>query len=493
MRNALILLAAAAACGGNQVRSLDVAVPDASVPDASVPVPDAGHPDAGPPDAGPPDAGPPDAGPPHKAELIEVHDSAGWKIYTGADGLPGTVMGASADEAGRLWVAGGGSGAFALIDGRFHQFSTPYEAISIAGGPQDVAFVGYNGIGDCEDEWDRFPNHVGADPAIYKSGDADKLILQGTSVTREHYDISSGPGLVAAEPSGREKLCTVYRVLYDKNAQLVWFGANHGFATGFVNSTAVYEHVHPAINDKNGSFMTGFYYGLALDTVPHFDAKSGKTLFDVWFGGYIRTTRFRYGETLGDLDAAADLTQFYAHKDDAGDISNDPQAQAAFWNRMDIWPDPVGERREGVNKAGQHTMWLSSEPDKNNPADWNLDNVTGIAVLSDGSAWIGSWSNGMRHVDHDGHFIEDAPKILPGKSIGALVRDPSDDSVWIGYRDQGMGLSRLMPNGDVVHYGAPAVGGRVNSQVWDLQISQGSPRQVIVAFRSGAVGVYTGK
>jgi hypothetical protein len=195
---------------------------------------------------------------------------------------------------------------------------------------------------------------------------------------------------------------------------------------------------------------------------------------------------------LGNLDAAADLTQFYAHKDDAADISNDPQAQAAFWNRMDVWPDPVGERREGINKAGQHTMWLSSEPDKNNPADWNLDNVTGIAVLSDGSAWIGSWTNGMRHIDHDGHFIEDAPKFLPGKSIGALAKDPSDDSVWIGYREQGTGISRLMPNGDVIHYGAAAIGGRVNSEVWDIQVSQDSPRQIIVAFRSGAVGVYSG-
>lgn len=485
MRRLIALIAAAAAaCGGSQSRSLEVGPPDASVPDASVP--DAGT-DAGTPDAGPPDAGPPP--PPHKAELIEVHDSAGWKIYTGADGLPGNVMGASTDEGGRLWVAGGGAGAFALIDGRFHQFSTPYEAISIAGGPADMAFVGYNGIGDCEDEWDHFPNHVGADPAIYKSGDADKLILHGTGISREHYDISSGPGVVPAEPEGREKLCTVYRVLYDKNAQRVWFGANHGFAMGFVDSTQVYEHWHPAVNDRNGALMTGQYYGLALDTVPHFDAKSGGTFFDVWFGGYIRTTRFRYGETLGDWWAAGPLTELYvSNGHDARNIADDPAAQAAFWNRMDVWPDPVGERRDPA-----HGNWLSSEPDRKNPADWDLDNVTGIAVLSDGSAWIGSWTNGMRHIDHDGHFIEDAPKILPGKSIGALVKDPSDDSVWIGYREQGMGISRLMPNGDVVHYGAPAIGGsRVNSQVWDLQVSQGSPRQIIVAFRSGAVGVYSG-
>src|SRR3954471_1804533 len=244
-----LLAAAAAACGGSQSRSLQVGPPDASVP-----VPDAGT-DAGTPDAGPPDAGPPP--PPHKAELIEIHDSAGWKFYTGADGVPGNVMGASADEGGRLWVAGGGSGAFALIDGRFQQFSTPYEAISSAGGPKDMAFVGYNGIGDCEDEWDHFGDqHQLADPAIYKSGDADKLTLRGTSVSREHYDISSGPGTVAAEPAGREKLCTIYRVLYDRNARRVWFGANHGFAMGFVDSTMVFEHVHPAINDKNGAFMT---------------------------------------------------------------------------------------------------------------------------------------------------------------------------------------------------------------------------------------------
>jgi hypothetical protein len=484
MRCLIALFAAtAAACGGSQQRSFQVGPPDASVPDASVP--DASVPDAGRPDAGPPDAGPP----PHTGELIEIHDSAGWKIYTGADGLPGNVMGASADEGGRLWVAGGGSSVFALIDGRFQQFSTPYEAISIAGGPRDTAFVGYSGIGDCEDEWDRFPNHVGADPAIYKSGDADKLTLHGTSLSREHYDISSGPGIVAAEPAGREKLCTVFRVLYDRNAQRVWFGANHGFAMGFVDSTMVFEHVHPAVNDKNGALMTGFYYGLALDTVPHFDAKSGKTFFDVWFGGYIRTTRFRFGETSGDYWAAQPLTEMYSHANDAADISNDPQAQAAFWNRMDIWPDPVGER---VDPA--HGDWHSREPDRKNPADWDLDNTTGIAVLSDGSAWIGSSTNGMRHIDHDGRFIEDAPKILPGKSIGALVKDPSDDSVWIGYREDGMGISRLMPNGDVVHYGAPAIGGsRVNSKVWDIQVSQGTPRQIIVAFRSGAVGVYSGQ
>jgi hypothetical protein len=480
----LVLLALAAACGGSQVKSIpgpDAGIPVVIAPDASVPD------DSGTPGVPTPDAGPVDAGVPHTAERIDVHDATGWKFYTGSDGLPGSVMGASADEGGRLWVAGGGSGVYALIDGRFRQFGTPYEAISIAGGPRDVAFVGYNGIGDCEDEWDRFgDNHGRADPAIYKSGDADRLVLHGTSVSREHYDISSGPGVVAGEPAGREKLCSVYRVLYDRAQQRVWFGGNHGFAMGAADSTAVEEHVHPAINDVHGWFITGEYYGIAMDTVPHFDSRSGKSFYDVWFGGYVRTTRFRFGETFGDFWAAQPLTELYA-RGDATDISKDPVAQAAYWNRMDIWPDPVGERRDPA-----HGDWKSSEPDKNKAEDWDLDNVTGIAVLSDGTAWIGSHTNGLRHVTHDGRFLEDGPKLLAGKSVGALARDPSDDSVWIGYRESGAGLDRLMPNGDVVHYGSSALGGRNGSIVWDLQVLPGSPRQIIVAFRQGAVGVYAG-
>ncbi len=481
----LVLLALAAACGGSHVRSVVDVTPDASIPEAT---PDASVPVVPPPPApaAGPDAGPP---PPHTAEAIEVHDATGWKLYTGADGVPGNVMGASADEGGRLWLAAGGGGVFAQIDGKFHGFGTPYSAISISGGPRDTAFVGYEGIGDCEDEWDKYGNdHQLADPSIYKSGDADRLTLHGTSITREHYDIHSGPGLVPAEPAGREKLCTVYRVLYDGAQQRVWFGANHGFAMGFVDSTMNYEHVHPAINDSHGWFITGGYYGIAIDTVPHFDAKTGKTSYDVWFGGHTRTTRFRYGETGGDYYAAQPLTEMYSHANDAADISNDPQAQAAFWNRMDIWPDPIGERRDPA-----HGNWLSSEPDNTRPEDWVRDNVTGIAVLSDGSAWIGSFTNGLRHVDHDGKFLEDGPKFLPSKQVGALARDPSDDSVWIGYREGGIGISRLMPNGDLVHYGPDALGwSRANSEVWDVQVAPGTPRQVIVAFRNGAVGVYTG-
>src|SRR2546422_477826 len=82
-------------------------------------------------------------------------------------------------------------------------------------------------------------------PALYKSGDADRISLSGGGLAASHYDISSGPGVVPAEPRGREKLCTVYRIVYQHGTNYVWFGANHGFALGFADSTRVIEHAHP--------------------------------------------------------------------------------------------------------------------------------------------------------------------------------------------------------------------------------------------------------
>ena len=52
------------------------------------------------------------------------------------------------------------------------------------------------------------------------------------SISVVHYDIFSGPNVVSAEMRGREKLCNILRIAYDKNTQSVWFGANHGFARG---------------------------------------------------------------------------------------------------------------------------------------------------------------------------------------------------------------------------------------------------------------------
>src|SRR3981189_1171190 len=141
--------------------------------------------------------------------------------------------------------------------------------------------------------------------------------------------------MVPGELIGREKLCSVYRIVWQRGSKrrvddpndhgFIWFGANHGFAVGFAdyagnpnckgqhNCAGNLEHMHPALNDKKSRFLTGGYYGIAIDTVPHVDS-SGNTFYDVWFGGEYRTTRFRFGEHLGDFFAAGDDTQLYASK-----------------------------------------------------------------------------------------------------------------------------------------------------------------------------------
>jgi hypothetical protein len=534
----ILAIAAALACGTNSNGGSDKVVPpvlDAGADAGSDAGVDAGGQDAGVDggtdagtdagvDAGT-DAGM-DAGPWHAGDRITVPNGDGWRFNS--DGLPsGSVMGASADDTGNLWVAGGGAGVFVQRSGtgRFQQFTIadglhPYgylpggapadrspslgetPAISISGGPGSSAYVGYGGKAGCEDEWDRYgDNHGAADPSVYKSGDADRVVLNGGGINVAHYDIFSGPGVVGNEPAGREKLCSVFRILWQRGTNYVWFGANHGFAVGLAGYTGSpgcngqpgcsgnIEHTHPAINDTHGWFITGEYYGIAIDTWPHVD-KDGQTFFDVWFGGMVRTTRFRFGETLGDYYAAAVRTELYSSSSStAANIANDPPAQAAFWNRMDIWPDPIGERRDAA-----HGNWLSSEPDFRNPDHWVMDNVTGIAVLNDGDAWIGSFTNGVRIVDHDGHFKADATAVLPSKAVGALVKDPSDDSIWVGYRD-GAGVTRIKQDGTVMQYGAAALGGQANSAVWDIQVQPATPtskRRILVAFRRGAVGIYDG-
>src|SRR5205823_4726566 len=173
--------------------------------------PDGGE-DAGP-DAGTDggtDAGT-DGGAWRPGAVMTVPDGAGWRFA--ADGLPsGSVMGASADDDGNIWVAGRANGVFVQRGGtgQFQQFTIadglhPYgylpdgspadaspslsdtPAISIAGGPGSSAYVGYNGKGNCEDEWDSHGDHHElADPSIYKSGDADRVVLAGNGIRVAH-------------------------------------------------------------------------------------------------------------------------------------------------------------------------------------------------------------------------------------------------------------------------------------------------------------------
>jgi hypothetical protein len=415
--------------------------------------------------------------------------SGDWTFYGRAQGGPAHVLGISADAGGNLWVAGGDEGLFVLRVGSnaFQRFTMddglrPYgfmpdgsappgdkflKVISVAGGPPDTAFVGYEGkppgpgqLG-CEDNWDG----PSPDPSIYKSGDADKVTLAGAGIAVVHYDIFSGPGVVGNELRGREKLCNILRIAYDPGQDAVWFGANHGFAMGRAsfqgNATCngqlacagALEHVHPGVNAWNDAqtslvLLTGEYHGVAVDPLTH----------DVWFGGANRTTRFRYASTGRDYFAAQALTEDAPYKA----------------NRIDVWPDKV------------------QEPDYPRPSDRVDDLVSGIASLSDGSAWVASYANGLAHVDNSGAVLGyvGAPRLI-SRNVFAIAADPSDQSIWVGYWYDG-GLSRLS-GGNIATYGAADLGPLSLSPVTDIQVQgTGSARRVLVAFQDGGVGVYAG-
>src|SRR2546430_7456997 len=239
--------------------------------------PDAGPadagPDGGPADAGPADGGPADGGTPLKNVVFPT--TANWDFYGPQNGGPQDVRDVAMDEGGNLWVAGGKEGLFVMradasgrLSGTFEKFGiadglhpygwlngeaaqgmvvpdgTPSDpnpsldatpVISLAGGPSGTVFVGYQGKPGCESAWDgaswKPPSQWG-DPAVYKSGDADRVTLTASGISVVHYDIFSGPGMVPFEMKGREKLCTIYRLVWDKQKSLIGFGSNHGFAAG---------------------------------------------------------------------------------------------------------------------------------------------------------------------------------------------------------------------------------------------------------------------
>jgi hypothetical protein len=526
--------------------------PDAGpgTPDAGPGTPDAGPgtPDAGPgtPDAGPgtPDAGPgtPDAGnPPPPAELpvntIKLPSTPGWEFYGVEHGGPKFVYGVTADEGGNIWVAGGEEGLFLLKPGEktFRRFTLadglhPYgnmrdgvgspapgekylKAISVAGGPAGTVFVGYAGKpvapgkDSCEDEFDQARN-AGRTPdaSVYKSGDADKVTLQADGTLKVvHYDIHTGPR--EHYPEGREKLCTIHRIAYDARNKKVWFGGNHGFSMGnaefdgnvpaycwepgsYTTRTRrweyecvghSYEHVHPAINGAGGILLTDQYAGVAV-------AENG----DVFFGGAIRSTRFLYGTGGDNFWTAMSHTEDRPYRN----------------NRFDIWPDDVDETQMPTREQRED------------------DAISGIAVASDGTIWLSSYTKGLAHVRAtsnvlgEGHqvlgyvrqeLINYSPKRPDYGFTSSIAVDPLDGSVWAGAH-YGGGITRLK-DGTALKYGMAVFGDLVHDQsVWDIQVDRtGGKRRMLVAFSGytktvknadgtstpvsinpGAIGIYTG-
>jgi len=469
--------------------SADGGVPDTGTPDAGTDMPDAGTPDAGTPPPPPPTTPPPTT-------------RGDWTFYSTAQGGPQRVYGVSADEGGNIWVAGGEEGLFLLQPGQtqFRRFTMdnglrPYgymldgtaptgtkylKVISVAGGPAGVAFVGYegkkpaSGMPTCEDEWDQ-AHAAGRTPdaSIYKSGDADRVTLTPNGIQVAHYDLSTGPNKVAAEPRGREKICNILRIAYDARTRSVWFGGGHGFAWGSADfpgytcapgtwnysCAGVMEHVHPAINAWNNArtravLLTDLYYGVAV-------ASNG----DVWFGGANRSTRFRYG-TNGNNYWKAQV---------------ETEGSGYAWNRIDIWPDAVAEP----------TM-----PTVQQRVD---DLVSGMAVMSDQSVWVGSFARGLALLDASGQRLRTlSTELVDGYGyVSAVAADPLDDSVWAGAR-WGGGISRVRGS-TVQKYGTGVLPDNlVWTRVNDIQVDRsGATRRILVAFEGsssspGAVGIYVG-
>ncbi|WP_375770051.1 hypothetical protein NR798_03950 [Archangium gephyra] len=526
------LLAAALACGGGQQGSGDPLErerndPGVETPDAGTSGPDAGRvepppppppppvdagtsePDAGTvepppvdagtvePDAGtvepppppPVDAGTPDtdAGTPDSGTVV-YPDATGWSFYGPEHGAPHEVLGVTEDEGGNLWVAGGEEGLFLLRPGAstFERFTMddglrPYgylkdgsapvgpkylKVISVEGGPAGTVFVGYQGAADCES---NYYTPGAKNPNSYKSGDADKVTLTATGIEVVHYDISSGPGVIGEESGGREKLCTILRIVWDKTHGNLWFGANHGFAWGDPDYTGnptcngqrecsgVKEHAHPHIEAKDASGhvfrLTDAYYGVAV-----------RPDGDVWFGGANRSTRFKYMsiKTPRDFETARKQTE----------------NGSAIKNRIDVWPDLVDE----VGIPG--------------PADRVDDLVSGMALMPDGSVWVSSFGRGLARMDATGVVNQYALGTGADRYVSSLAKDPADDSLWAGHR-WGGGLTRL--KADTVMRYSQALGALSYHPVWDIQsVGTGPERRLLVAFgsesgRPGAIGIYRGE
>jgi hypothetical protein len=456
---------------------------------------DGGHPVDVPPDGGiPRDGGTPfDGGTPPDGGTVSAFlpDLPGWRFYGPQHGGPRQVYGVTSDPSGNIWVAGGEEGLFLLQPNsdRLRRFTMadglrPYgympdggdppgskylKVISVVGGPANSVFVGYEGKPpgpgqlECESNWDN-PN---PDPSIYKSGDADRVTWNGTGISVVHYDIFTGPGQ-SHEYRGREKLCDILRMAYHPATNSVWFGANHGFAWGDTNfpgdpycngdrsCSGLLEHIHPAFAAYNSEerirpvWLTGGYYGVAVDSIG-----------DVWFGGAHRTTKCRY-ETLGH--------RFF-------ECQNEVEAIEPTY-RYDIWPDPV------------------TEPYIPTPSERDDDHVSDMAAMPDGTVWISSFNHGLAHY-RVGQVIEyrvDTQVTFSGRAT-ALERDPSDNSLWIGYIWGG--IARLTQDGRYTPmpiFGRDLSQGRVPDIQSDYYLGQ---RRILAAFRGdgsgvGAIGIYTG-
>jgi hypothetical protein len=373
--------------------------------DAGAPTPtgDAGiqqtHPDAGTHDAGPTDsgidAGPSDAGSttPPLGAFTTLTDSgmlpAPDEVVTPGNGLPSSFIDAQHDAAGNLWAVTPSHlmlrragfiawESFGPGDGLSGQ-----TILSVGGGVEGTAWVGYKGIGDGDE----------TDPPEWRyTGGADKVELTSTGIKTSHYEFIAPPGTYSQYPEGRYKLRRTLRAYPTKTGQFAgdaWFGANHGVAE--VNAAGqVIEHHHPllcvwdpALNDCSTTHegdvpAVGFY-------------ANGNLLF----GG-------SYG--IGSLDYV------------------DGKAGGDFWG-----PEPI------------HNQTLFAHPLE--PNENGSEDIVGVASTSDGSVWAVSHHSGLAHLHKDGKIdVFQEAQGLPSNHIEDMAVD-STDHLWLA--TTGKGLFRI--------------------------------------------------
>ena len=434
---------------------------------------------------------------------------AGWQYLTAQNNFgPHEIYAVTTDGIGNVWVAAGRDGLFlAQLDTKTSQYAYvkqftladgltgyddgcpsspgnpstvhPLPVISVTGGPANTVFVGYHGLDEhkslglagCEEAWEIYtgaPYHYVYDAKhkyIWKSGDADRVVYNPTSgkIAAVHYDISSGPGIVSAEPQGREKICSILRMAYDLKTNSIWFGGNHGMARGDATSTppVIVEHSHPAINGytseditQHPAYLTDAYYGMSV--LPN---------GDLWFGGANRSALFT-PRTTGVV-CADDFFNCDDHVNAEGNI-----------NKLDFWPDAQAEYAP--------------------PSKLTEDNVSDMAAYPDGSVWASSLTNGLIHWVPGGTplRLNTVTDVDPKGRASALERDASDESLWVGFA-QG-GLVRLQgPDKSVrTAYGANVFTAQLaQGAVSDIQSDtfQGK-RRLLAALQSSPplVAIYTG-
>lgn len=450
------------------------------------------------------DTPPPAPTSPPAPRPIEFPTVPGWRFYGPKDNAPTEVLGVTEDDDGNLWVAGGEQGLFVLRKGAstFQRFTLadglhPYGYLTggkvpkgdkylnvraVTGGKGSSVYVGYQGIADCEENF-YAPKGI-KDANHYKSGDADRVTLKPDGkLSVVHYDISSGKGVVGQEAGGREKVCSVLRIAYDRTHNFLWFGANHAFAWGDPDyagdplcegkreCSGVMEHTHPYIDGltEDGTHLfrlTDAYWGIAV-----------RPDGDVWFGGANRTTRFKFMTIL--KDGPIDSARFELAR--KGSETTGTKAKA---NRLDIWPDATNPDLPGGRNP--------------KPSERLDDNVSSMALMADNTLWVGSFSNGLAQLDEKGTVLRKMFETGGGRFITALARDPSNESLWVGFH-WGDGIARLKKDGTVERY---------NVLGWPLQrlpvhdiqvVGSGPTRRVLFAFgqhedgSEGGIGIYEGE